>query len=144
MKKFDEYLGAIDIPQVIQGRVYEILDIVKNFLDIDEINDIYISEYVGQSSREFESLWIFTDKFISEAKNFRNEYNIDRIRVDCKFTYINIMYDKYDFVKRKATVNSRMILNVHSNSEGITCALKGSGLNCEYLHDIFNKYYQHI
>lgn len=144
MKKFDKYLKAIDVPQNIKERVYEILEISKRFLNANRINDIYISEYMSENSREFESVWIYTDNFISEAKNFRNAYNLDKIQINCKFSYANIMYENYDFVNQTAMPQSRMTLNVRSNIEGLTCVFKGTGKNCEYLHSIFNKYYRDI
>lgn len=144
MKQFEEYLRAIGVPEDIQTRIDEILEISKRFLNVDVINDIYISEYMTQNSREFESLWIYTNDYVSEAKNFRNTYNLDEISLKCKLSYLNIVYEKYDFMKKESTSDSRMTLNAQSSFGGFSCLLKGSGNNCEYLHDIFNKYYRDI
>ena len=44
----------------------------------EEIKDIFISEFrKDNGSREYESMWLFSDNFILEVRNFRSEIDID-------------------------------------------------------------------
>lgn len=142
MKKFEEYLNDININSSIMARIEEILNISKKVLNNEEIIDIYVSEYVTSNGREYESLWIFTEKYISEAKNFRSDFNFDMISRHAGICYANIIFDNYDYIKKSAKESSRMKLSAASCVRNISYIFKASGVNCRYLQDIFDKYFK--
>lgn len=142
MKRFETYLNEININPSIRSRIEDILDISKKILNEEEILDIFVSDYVTINSREYESLWIFTERYISEVKNFRSDYNFDMILRCAGFSYANIIFDKYDYKAKEASDLSRMKLSAVYSKKNITCIFKASGVNCRYLQEIFEKYFR--
>lgn len=115
-------------------RIREIISFYEK-LNI-EIKDIFVSEYVKKDGTPvFESLYLFNDHILMEAKNFNSSDNFDMIKIE-NFNHWEIKKDNYDF--EEARINSKIYLGLYS---GLTSAeLKATGKNCDKLKEIFMGY----
>lgn len=131
-----KYVNLIGVRSDLEERINQIYKFYAEFCSY-EIKDIFISEYLKEDgSREFESLWLFSDKYYMEAKNFTKTEEYDAALINNNIIKWDIKKEKYDFVK--AHKDSR--LNVGVITESTSCNLKASGENCDQLRDIFIKY----
>jgi hypothetical protein len=145
MNEITNYLMAINISEPIKKRIIEIVDISKAFSLEEQIDDIFISEYKTEDKRrEFESIWIFTKTYVMEAKKFRIANEIDIINRLRGFDYLTINFDEYDYINNKSKKNSKMSMRAQSIESEMSCVLKASGNNCEYLKNILEKYFRNI
>lgn len=138
---FKIYLESIGIGELFTKRVEDIYLFYSEILKKmnDEIRDIFITEYIKQDgSRQYDSLWFFSDKYFMEAKMFSSKDDFDFMPYACSLTYLRIEKQDYDF--KKATEQSRLIVEyeIPYNKEGVLKASKG---NCDKLREITIKYF---
>lgn len=131
-QKFTNYLKQIKVPTPIVERVSTI---VSNYSSLcpENILDILVSEYQNnQGERVYESLYLFSDNFLMEAKSFTitatDDFDILSIK---DLIYIDVKKRNFDFIT--ATEESRISVEYNSTIPG---TLKASGKNCEFLSSI--------
>ncbi len=136
-KEFEDYLKSIGITTEVLLRRVE--SIYQFYLGVcpEEIKDIFITDYIkDDGTREYESLWLFSDSYWIEAKQFIVKDNFDMIPIK-RIERWEIKKEEYDF--KKATEKSRLFLRVNINSL-LLSEFKASKENCDFLKEIFLKY----
>jgi hypothetical protein len=135
--EFIEYFKKIGLSDILQDRITVIYEYYQKILN-NEISKIYVSEYLKEDgARMYEGLWFFSDKYTMEAKNFVSEDDFDMTVIDKRIQYWNVKKKDYDF--EKATEKSRLSIYFTIDT-GMSCDLKASKENCDYLKEIFFKY----
>ena len=136
-KELQQYLRDIGVTMALDSRIEEILGLYAKQLG-GEPEDILVSEYVtSDGTREYESLWFFSKKYVGEAKEFIKDYNVDITPIESRIRHLRFTKLAYDF--QEATSSSRLSVQFSIDS-GISGQLKASGKNCDYLRDILAKY----
>ena len=138
--EFIEYLNTIGITtDALHERIEQIY---KDCLDIcpEEVVDIFVEEYIKEDgSRELENVDFFSENYQFSANQFLTKDDYNLVRLKKNFLLFRIQKQNYDF--KKATQNSR--LNLVVKIEGnLTGELKASKENCDFLKDIFFKYFR--
>jgi len=138
-QKHLDYLTSIEITEPIILRIDEIISLYRNITD-EAINKIIVSEFITTDlAHIFESLWLFTDKFIMEAKGFIIKNNFDITPYNKQIYYAYIEEENFDF--NRGSNNSKILLHF-STTNRITGELKGSGKNCAYIYEIYKQIIQ--
>lgn len=136
-KQLERYLASVGITGPLADRVKSIYSFYVEMLHI-KVADIVVSEYVKEdSSREYESLWFFSDQFVMEAKRFVKDDDFDLAPSRSRVIYWAIEKQDYDF--KKATEKSRLNVQFTLDS-GISGHLKASKENCDHVRDVFSKF----
>jgi hypothetical protein len=134
ISSYNEY---IRITAPINQRIRSILSFYK-LICPEEIKDMFVSEYLKEDhTREYESLWFFSDNYVMESDQFLSSDHFDIISINKKITRFAISKNEYDF--KNANENSRMLLEF-ATPHSITGELKASQANCDKLRDIFMTY----
>ena len=136
---FKNYLSSIGVTaKVLSERIETIYQFYQS-IGLDEITGIFLTDYIlSDGTRLFESLWFFSENFAMEAKQFLVEDNFDMSLLHKRVHYWNIKKQNYDF--KKATEKSRLYIGFILNT-GAGSFLKASKENCDYLKEIFLKYF---
>jgi hypothetical protein len=139
MKKiFETYLEKINLPDPFRERVHKIVAFYSDIC-LKQVDDIYVSEYVRDNGQqEYESLWLFTKFSILEARDFIIKDDFDYSLAGTGICYWRLKKEYYEL--KESTSQSRLYLKIDWASNVMSGELKGSGLNCEFLKDIFIKY----
>ncbi|HEY3394088.1 MAG TPA: hypothetical protein VGK58_15350 [Lacipirellulaceae bacterium] len=137
---YESALASAGAEQPVRERIDQILKFLKE-LDVDNVDDIFISEYLDQSGGEkrrvYESLMVFSAGYIHEAKNFLHSYNVDSLNL-AHFTYWQVEKTDLDDVN-KPQATSRILVTL-STLHMMGCTLKASGENCKTLLRLFKKH----
>lgn len=132
-----KYLDSIGIKDLFLKRVEEILVFYQTVYP-DHIEDIFITEYLdADGNRQYESLWLFSETAVMEAKRFLKDDDFDFTPLKEQVEYWNIKKTEYDF--QDASPKSRMTL-LFVLATGISCILKASRENCDHLKSLFLKH----
>lgn len=140
-KDIISYLDSIGIGKTIQSRIEIILNFYQKHFNVD-ILDVFICEYVKEDgTREYESLFCFSDKYFMEAKQFLTTDDFDLTITKKVIYYLDIKKQDYDF--DTATEKSRINLEISFDigGFGLKANLKASGNNCDFLKDKMLKYF---
>jgi hypothetical protein len=136
-REFEIYLDSVGIAGPIKNRIGFILEDFEQICP-QEINDIFISEFIkDDGTREYESLWFFSNLYVMEAKKFINEDDFDISPIAKRISYFKATKKEYRF--GIATDQSRLLLDFSTNLH-VKCTLKASKTNCSELWKIFLKY----
>lgn len=141
-EEFIEYLNAIGITtDVLHQRVEKIYEDCLEICN-DEFVDIFVDDYIKEDgTRQYESITFFSDKYHFGARQFLTEDNYLIISTNKKVLVYVIRKQNYDF--KKATEKSRLNLYIKFEGEGgIEGNFKASKENCDFLKDIFFKYFK--
>lgn len=136
-KEFTTYLETIGMTNVLIKRVETIYDFYRVVASA-EITDIFVTDFIKEDgSREYESVWFFSEISAMEAKSFITKEEFDNSPLKKHISYWSIEKQDYDFIK--ATDKSR--LQIHFSLPEMTSAdLKASKENCDFLNGIFKKH----
>lgn len=136
-EEFTEYLLGLGMTEPLIKRVEELLDIYSRSTQY-EIEDIYISEYLKEDGRrEYEDLRIYSSDCYCLCHSFitENELILSNHKL---VTSVHLERDNYDF--SEARTNSKLSLYSFFYATPATMTLKATGLNCDKLNKIFQKY----
>lgn len=130
-----KYLELIGITDLFLKRIEAVVNFYQQ-LYANQIEDIFVAEHVdSEGNRQYESLWLFSQYGIGEAKQFLRADDFDFVPLSVQ--YWCIKKTEYDF--QKANSKSRMTLDL-TLAFGTTCRFKASRENCDYLRDCFTKH----
>ncbi len=133
---FYKYLRRIGIVEKnLQERISQIFLFYANYLCPETIQDIFVTDYMSEESREYENLWLFSKNYAMEAKRFISEDNFD-ISPITNIKRIEINKTKYDFIE----ANDSSRLNLYCDLESAFLQMRASKENCDYLKVIIDKY----
>jgi hypothetical protein len=135
--EWSNYFASIGITGLFFKRAEEILNFYQKVYP-DQVQDVFVNEYLDkEANRQYESLWLFSEQFVMEAKQFVKEDDFDCAPLSKQVKYWCIKKTEYDF--DRATAKSRLVLQLTLGS-GTSCNLKASQENCDQLKTLFFKY----
>jgi hypothetical protein len=138
--KYETYLEKIDLSsETVKNNVDLIINYASKLCN-DKIIDIFVNDYYeADGSRAYGSLFLVSERYICEARNFRNtgEYDIDVAPIKDGIIYFRTSIKDYDF--KNATRESRLMVECASET-GTSFQLKASYENCSKLNEIIDKY----
>jgi len=133
-QRFRDYLTKIEISEPIISRIDEIINLYHNISD-EAFQKIIVSEFINTDlAHIYESLWLFSDNYIMEAKAFIKINNFDITPYRKQIYYAFIEEENFDFLK--GSNNSKILLHL-STTNRIKGEIKGTGANCAYIYDIY-------
>lgn len=134
---WSEYLDSIGITGLFLKRVEEVLSFYQKVYS-DQVQDILVTEYLDkEGNRHYESVWLFSETSIMEAKQFLQEDSFDSATLSKQVTHWRVEKTDYDF--DKASTKSRMVLHFALVSR-LSSELRASRENCDHLKALFFKY----
>jgi len=134
---FLQYLKGISLTDVLINRIEKVISSYQQFYP-EEIVDIYVSEFITEDGiREYDSLWLFSEKYCMEATKFITNDDFDITPLKNQIHYIRIKKQEYDF--NGITEKSRLTIQI-SLEYPLSGDLKGSKENCDYLMKILTKH----
>lgn len=137
IEKFEEYIGTLPLTKVVKDRIDEVLILNNKIKELD-IQDIFVCESKNEEgARNYTSLWLFTDQYCIECKNFLNSYDFDLTPYLKKIDYCSIVPVNFDL----ETPNPSSIVKIHFHfGAGITGDLIATESNCLSALKIYQKY----
>ena len=136
-KEFFDYLKDISVSDVVIARIKLIIQECQ-MLSPGKIQDIFMNDFItDDGTREYDSLYLFTDSFVMEAKQFTttDDYDLTLIKNTIYYWTLN----KKDFDLVTPSEKSRLYIRINLES-AMGAEFKGSKNNCIYLMQIFKKY----
>ena len=105
----------------------------------DEIEQIFVTNYIKDNKPFFEDLWFFCGTYCLKMNNFLSEDQTSWFRLkNSVISWTNKRRD-YDEKNQKVLAESSCFLSVTLVSQQTLC-LRALGANCQYLERIHNKY----
>lgn len=136
--EFADYLSKIGIKDLFLDRVEIIIQFYEKHI-LADIESIFVTDYIDeQNIRHFQNLWLFKGKYFMEAKQFLTIDEFDIATFSDRLKHIQILKSDYDF--QTSNQKSRLTIRV-SNDLMLSGELKASQENCDYLRDIYKKYF---
>ena len=139
-EKYEKYLEKIELSsEPIKNNVERIIDYAEKLCN-EEIINIFVDDYYKEDgSREYGSLWLISERYFCEARNFRStkEYDIDVARVKNSLIYFRAYIKDYDF--KSANKESRLRIECANEAE-TSFQMRASHKNCSNLSEIIDKY----
>ena len=135
---FRGYLAGIGMGTAQIEQAETALATVRGFLP-EEPEYLFVSEYRDdEGNRNYEGLWIFTAKFISEAAPFTGDRRFDLIRRDIGLDHVAVEDTEFDF---DAPVDaSRLRVVCTFGRSLVNGTLRASGSNCADLNQVLRDY----
>lgn len=137
IEKFEEYVGTLPLTKVVKDRINEVL-VMNNKIKHLEIQDIFVCESKNEEgSRNYSSLWLFTETYCIECKNFLNSNDFDITPYLNRIEYCSIVPINFDL----ETPNPNSIVRIHFHlGTGVSGDLIASENNCLSALKIYQKY----
>ncbi len=137
--EWTEYLKSVGFREPLLGRAAKTFRFYREFVGF-EIQTIFVSEYLDNSGqRQYEALWVFSDKAVGEAKFRGPEERIDLIPLENNIVHWIVEKTAFEF-DGTATEASRLTLRYRLGEGQLMGIMKASGTNCLRLADILRKF----
>ena len=138
VEKLHEYLDAIDATAALRDRAVGLLSLYQAFPEVTP-EDFFVSEYPQEDgSRVFESLWLFTDRLMMEAKiPGEGDEQLDFVPLVHGVRHLVVQAKDYDL--RTTSEASRMRVEAWV-SDARVGELRASGSNCDRLRAVVARY----
>lgn len=121
-------------------RTEKILGYVRQLLP-EEPRYIFVSEYRDdEGNRNYESLWVLSDNFISEAKQFVSQSEFDLTSLSGGLTRILISNHEFEFENASESSRLSVYVNLGNTGSAITGSFRASGTNCNDLNQVLTEY----
>jgi len=138
--KYEKYLEKIELSsETIKNNVERIIGYAEKLCN-EEIINIFVEDYYKEDgSREYGSLWLISERYFCEARNFRStvEYDIDVARIKEPLIYFRVYIKDYDF--KNTNKESRLKIECVNGYE-TSFQLRAARENCNNLGEIIDKY----
>jgi hypothetical protein len=135
--KFKAYLDILPLTQVVKDRVNTVINLNSKIVEMN-ILDIFISNMNNDDgAKEYTSLWLFTDQFIVECKNFLSKNDFDITPHINRISYCSIAPIEFDF----ETVTDKSSVVIHCTMGNMSCQLIATDENCL---EAFERYKKHL
>ena len=144
---FTEYLDGIGATHLYRPLGHHIEQYKK--LYSEDIHDIFVSNDIADNEPKWETLWLFSEKYCVEMKNFLKEDSMSLIRLKGNVESWEIEKENYvikDFKTERdyyfntgTSASARLHVSVKL-LHGQAVYFKALGKNCDFLLNIFNKY----
>lgn len=138
-EEFLKYFQEIGIREPILDRIKKLSDYIKTLVPDAEFADVVVNEIVDKSGNRIYEVLRFISKDIGvTVLDFidKTEITINRPRL-----LPSVTFEAMDFDFKKANDNSRVtILTTYPFSNEKYILLRGSGVNCDHIMDIYHKH----
>lgn len=135
---FDQYFNELVLSESIKNRIQDIATNISLLYTGIEFSDIFLNNITNSGILEFTSLWLFSENYVVECKNFINEDDFDLTVLNKNVLYFNVKKSDYDDWENP-TACSRVVFNMLVNNGKLSCNLNASGVNCKYAFKIVQK-----
>lgn len=142
LEKFEEYLGQLPLTKAIRRRIEEVITLNMKIKELD-IQDIFICELKNEEgSRTYTSLWLFTQDYSIECKNFLTENDFDIVPHMKRVGYCSIAPLNFDFeeTNENSSIKVHFSYSIKSGMAGISGDLIATEQNCIHAFHIYKKY----
>jgi len=134
--EFARYTEAISLSATLTEKVGSICEF-WSAISPEEAKWMFISDYLTkEGERVFESVFLASENFIMEAKQFVSSEDFD-------FVFVRWVYGaelkKQEYDLKQATEKSRLNIHIYC-PEGANFDMKASKENCAYLWAFFREY----
>lgn len=140
-EEFLKYLKDIGITtQTLTNRIEELYNYCSRIVS-EDFDDIFIEDIVKENKeRDYFGMSLFTKKLCISINNiFEDEYHVSPFYKQ-NFDGVIIKKLSYDFIE--ANEDSRLNIEVHYRNR--VWYAKATYKNCDYLKNIFDKYFKPI
>lgn len=138
--EFYEYCSEIEISEPLLTEIRNMYAIARRLLD-EEINELFISEYVDQGGvRNYQNIYFFSeDRLVTFVAT--NTTNCTVIGLDGLFPITQTSFENYDFREAKSASRLRIVLGAESvhGTRHQAISFSASGNNCDYLAKVYTK-----
>ena len=132
-----QYLESLGMTGPLVARVESVLSLCQSLCP-EEITGICVSEYYKEDqTREYESVWFFSESYGMEAGRFISQDSLDLVPMRKRVVHWVLTKQDYDF--ETATDKSRLRVQFALGHQ-LSGSLKASKENCDHLRDIFKRY----
>lgn len=136
-ERFRDYLGEIGVADSMMQRIEEVHGFFSQVCP-EPITGMFVSDFITEdNSREYESLWFFSDTYCMEAHEFVTTDHFDLAVLKNSVLRWAIRKQHYDFAEAEERSRAHLEINLGGNILG---SLKASSQNCDYLRDVFLHY----
>lgn len=136
-EKKNEYLKSIGISEIVNKRINELIEQVEN-LSKEKVVDILVTDYVNEDGmRIYENLRVWTDSFKIIIVDFLTESKINLSPKNELLAVVQITAKDFDFLE--PSTNSRLYIAAKTYFDN-NVPLKGSGINCAKVMEMYHKY----
>lgn len=137
-RKYKDYLASIGIYGGIVERIENIMEQYRVIFPDKEVKDIFVTDYFSEDgNRNYESLWLFYDDVVCEAKNFITLDNFDCAKYSKDHLSL-WRIEKKDFNLVEYNDNSRISLNANFGID-FEWEMKAARNNCIKLVQIIRE-----
>lgn len=137
-EKMTQYLKSIGITEIVEKRVIDLIEQVEN-TTMEKAVDILVVDYVNEEGmRIYEKLRVWTESFKIIIGNFLTESQINISSKDERIVSVEINARDFDF--KVPTTISRIFIVGHVEND-YTVPMKGSGINCAHVMEMYRKYF---
>lgn len=140
MKRVDDFSGYIDklnISSTMRNRIDKVLIMNQKIIN-DDFKDIIINDTKNQDGAlNYNSLWIFSEKYIIECKNFMSETNFDIAPLRKNVSYAYIKTSNFDLDSASLASTIEVYFSFEKDFSG---TLTASGINCNQVIKIYKTY----
>ncbi len=136
-QEFISYLKEIDLSDILSQSIIGNYEKLTNVADIDEFDDIFISEGISNDNREYFGLWGFTPHMIGFIPITGKDISIIKIQSVISSFTIN----EFNFDLKKPSADSKLncyIKRIHIERSLI---FNSTGFNCIQLLRLCKKYF---
>jgi hypothetical protein len=138
--EFQEYLTALQVSSVVLKRVDKLIELLHEIIPF-EFSAIFLSDFITQDgTMQFDTLYLFSDKFILQARNFLQMDNFEIGALKECISTIEIQEQDYDFITTSEKSRLTILANLAVGPR--MYQFKGSRENCRYLKNIYDSYIQ--
>lgn len=137
MNIYSEYLTSVGIDsETLINKIEKTFKAATNLCS-EQINDIFISDWVDENKRIYENLYLFTTNYIIESANFSTDTNIN-IEITILKERVKYIFVKYADYFDKANAASRLSIRFYTN--GGAYEMRAAKENCDKLIVVYNNY----
>lgn len=138
LDKFNDYLSIFNFTKVRIERIESALTLNAKILQ-NEILDIFICEIKSapDGNKTFTSLWLITDRYMIECKEFLTEVDFDITPYVKKIKYCSIQAQKFDFETLEEGSSVEIYFALKGDVKGMITA---TDENCTHAFNFYKQY----
>ena len=132
------YLSSLDFTGPLRDRVQRAINFYTEIAEIKP-SFLFVSEYWDNENRVFDSLWLFSQDSVCEAKRFIGQDYFDCIPLGNRVNYWEAKFKDFDWNSKTPRDSSRFTVHVTFDG-GVSGTLQASGNNCLRLVEVLRTF----
>lgn len=136
-KEFADYLSELKISESATAKVEKIFEEVSDLYRMD-FQEIFLNSVDKGGITEYISVWLLTDSFVVECKNFLSfsEDDYDLATYKNNISYFNIKKKALNDINKPVDSSTVSVHLQLAKGQMVTCDMFATGLNCRKLVQI--------